>query len=535
MALYDIFIPESLRAKFAKGPEELSGLDLIDYLVEHPDTRGISRLPGLTPPTLARLLARSPHYADQCDFSKIPRNSSAPVIVAHPELLDRFDPAKLDWKTILRCRPELVKLMPRNIRMSKSAWVDILCYQPELWDHSPFQQFDTSEWAQMIRRQPRLGGKCPWRTLVCDREWRLNILLYPDLILPHREDWKQYYNLDGCDSKVIAGLLAQAPHLESMIADFGIFTRRNWIRILKSQPQFIVHCEVKKIFQSPPLELLVEQPGLADHFDWENLDYQPHFMRLIQTQPQLAPRMLNICRSEEWEFLLPAHPEYFLKRDPRKFSFRGNVRASLLAGLLDFEKTGLDPICNRIYDVLEKRTRSLDDWWDENFVYTPYDPAGVVCRVDFTPAELMIESVMDSANAKCFFLYQLRRNNWNFIAGLLDCDPEALSAFLSPVETAFVLTYAAPEKVWSQYFDRRDAAAVRDKNGNTLLHAALLRAVFGNIGSLFGSDDPHRAVYDRLLARGCDPDLKNKPGVSCNDLLNMIRNRIGQLKGELQP
>ena len=70
------------------------------------------------------------------------------------------------------------------------------------------------------------------------------------------------------------------------------------------------------------------------------------------------------------------------------------------------------------------------------------------------------------------------------------------------------------------------ASLCRDINGNTLLHAALLRAVYAYITSLFKTDNPYRNRYDFLLENGCRSDVKNEAGFSCDDLLKILKENV---------
>ena len=67
-----------------------------------------------------------------------------------------------------------------------------------------------------------------------------------------------------------------------------------------------------------------------------------------------------------------------------------------------------------------------------------------------------------------------------------------------------------------------------DKNGNTLLHAALMRAAFDNIRSVLEPDNgnPAFSLYVYLIGKGCDPEVKNKRGVSCRGLLSLLQNKV---------
>lgn len=141
--------------------------------------------------------------------------------------------------------------------------------------------------------------------------------------------------------------------------------------------------------------------------------------------------------------------------------------------------------------------------------------------------EFMLMSTMDSVNAKRYLVRKI--GNWQFFDDLFELDPEAIYRFLPETEVAVLWCIAADEKVGIKYLDQiENIADIADKNGNTLLHAALLRAVFTDFENIYEPGSPCRQYYDYLVARGCDPDKKNKKGVSCNDIFVIIRKKLQQ-------
>ena len=489
MALYEQFLPESWQ-----DPEKRTGNALVDYLTEHPDATGNFRLGELDSGQLCRLLSACPRFVDRCDIGKIRPEDTCAIIVAQPDLVHRLKPKKPEW---------------------------VLCHQPGLWSHSPFHDFDSLEWSQLIREQPTLAEKCPWDRLNFIRPWRDSLLLHPEVVLAHREDWAPFHHVGGYSPEDLAPLIARKPELCEEV-DLTAFGAKEWITILMSQPQLIERCDVGRIFRDPPVTLLAAHPELAGRFDWSKCSQVSEFFDLpswpelfrkfTREQPELADVLIKNCSPEDWEHLLPKYPEYLLEHNGDKFLFPHNVRALLLAGFPDFDGAGLDSICNNYYDEIEKPVPDPTGWFEEG---------------DFSSAEFLIRSVMDPTNAKRFLLRKIRMGQWEFCAKLLDCDPEAMYRFLPRARCAFLLCSAAPDTVWKKYLTlNEEALSFRDKNGNTLLHAALLRAVSGRIDTALIPGKPARKLYDFLIGRGCDPDRKNKRGVSCSDLLAVISEKV---------
>ena len=522
MALYDVFIPDCLKA-----PEERTGDSLVDYLIEHPNARGNFDFRTVDSGQLARLLSVCPRFADRCNLRKITPRDATAIVTAQPDLVTRFPPKHLDWGVLLSRHPELVKDR-WSAPISRAEWITILCHQPQLWRYSWIREFDSGEWSRLVAFQPTLAEKCPWQKLNYVPDWNDCLFLYPELVLSYRKDWKPYRS-QGYRPEFVAQLLARDPSLAEKV-DFSFFGSEDWKVILKAQPQFIDKCDVGKIFPQLPLDLLAERPELAEFFDWRKTkDLRIHllprgigsFVKFVRAQPELAGHLLKKCDMADWEYLLPKHPEYILDHRGNDFSFTEvhNIKALLLAEVLDIDKTGLDPICNNMYDRLLKETEQPMGWFD-----TPDD-------FDFPPAEFLIKSVMDFTNARLYFLRALRGADWDFILGLLGYDPEGTYRFLEHEKCGFLLCFAASEEAWAKYLDidRENVAGLRDENGNTLLHAALLRAAMVHVEAMLDANSPERKLYDELVRMGCDPERKNDRGFSCSDLLVMLSDRIGQL------
>ena len=135
---------------------------------------------------------------------------------------------------------------------------------------------------------------------------------------------------------------------------------------------------------------------------------------------------------------------------------------------------------------------------------------------------------MDSVNAKRYLIRKI--GNWQFFDDLFELDPEAIDRFIPKTEVAFLWSIAADEQIGIKYLDQiENIADISDKNGNTLLHAALLRAVFTDIENACNQGTSCRKYYDYLVTRGGNPDKKNKKGVSCNDIFVIIRKKLQQL------
>ena len=133
---------------------------------------------------------------------------------------------------------------------------------------------------------------------------------------------------------------------------------------------------------------------------------------------------------------------------------------------------------------------------------------------------------MDKEQARRFFRRELKNGNWQFVEEIYDLAPEVLERIIGRNKLPFLLTLAGTDSLLKKYLTDHDASLCRDINGNTLLHAALLRAVYADITSLFKTDNPYRNRYDFLLENGCRSDAKNEAGFSCDDLSKILKENV---------
>lgn len=505
-----------------KSPEKLSGNNLADYLIKHPDTTGNIKFRQFSSLCWVKLLSHCPQFAEQCDFSKMPVDSATQLVIAQPMFLDRFDLTKLNWKEILCAHPNLIKHCPEQKlkRFRTGAWGEILRVQPELAKYAPLHRFSDSELCELISYQPQFADTVQWEKETNPLVWKKAILLQPDTLLACKKEWKKYFNFDGLNPRDIACLLRDAPHLEA-ITDFSIFGRLDWNIILAKQPHFIKYCDVNKHFNNLPLHLLSRQPQLAEHFNWEKVNHLPYetIIDMLRSNRSLVYKILHSLKFERKDLviILQDYPELLLKLNRTNYSFCDNTSAFAAADFFDFDQTGLDSVCNVAYCYLEKKTNP---------------PGGIYkCSKEtenLSAEEFMLMSTMDSVNAKRYLIRKI--GSWQFFDDLFELDSEAIYRFIPKTEAAFLWSIAADEQGGIKYLDQiENIADISDKNGNTLLHAALLRAVFTDIENACNQGTSCRKYYDYLVARGGNPDKKNKKGVSCNDIFVIIRKKLQQL------
>ena len=116
--------------------------------------------------------------------------------------------------------------------------------------------------------------------------------------------------------------------------------------------------------------------------------------------------------------------------------------------------------------------------------------------------------------------------NWQFVEEVYEFAPDVVERIIGKIKLPFVLALAGTDSLLQKYLAEYSASSFLDENGNTLLHAALLRAVYANMESLFKTDNQYRQRYDFLLEKGCCPDVKNDAGFSCGDLLEILKENV---------
>ena len=515
-----------------KTPEELSDFDLADYLIEHPERTDCVRFDRMNSEAWTKLLSHRPEFADKCNFYKLSKESASTLICRYPEWIWRFRSKPLDWGMILSERPELIDFCPSPGRLAAHSWVRILSNQPQLESYCPWHKLDGRDWAVLLKKQICFADRCPWEkqsffmplkgTFSAQDEavWQVPLLCHREVILHYRPDWKKYDDVSLLNEFQLVAILLNMPGTIEKY-DLNILSNCAWMRLLLRHPDLIKYCDTKKVFKYVPLYLINKHPELADYFDWENVagDDKYNLQDLIKDHPELIPRCLNSMEAEDWEYLLQKSPEYLLKRKGEVFTFSGGTAAFAAADFWSFEETGLDVLCNKVFRTMAKQAP---------------DPGGLFQDFYQTrdPAVFLLQSSLDLHNARLFVKWELLRNNWLFFEKLHDFDPQAIHRFLPVKDVPFLWIADAPLPLVEKYLNtRRNIPDISDKNGNTLLHAALLRTLFcETVDFSLDGNTPGQIFCRTLISQGCDPDKKNNAGYSFNDLCGIVRKKVRLLK-----
>lgn len=149
----------------SKAPEKLSGHDLVNYLIDHPDARGNFKWHTLRSCMWHNLLIAQPGFADVADFKKINHWDSYKILCIQPQLADHFD-WQIIWsqnrlKLFIKY-PELVKPETAN-SMYHSDWSILLTKHPHLYPLAPLEDFSPCCWITAIRSQIMFAAMCPWK------------------------------------------------------------------------------------------------------------------------------------------------------------------------------------------------------------------------------------------------------------------------------------------------------------------------------------------------------------------------------------
>ena len=350
--------------------------------------------------------------------------------------------------------------------------------------------------------------------------WQVPLLCHREVVLHYRPDWKKYDDVSLLNEFQLLAILLNMPGTIEKY-DLNILSNWAWMRLLLRHPDLIKYCDTKKVFKFVPLYLVSKHPELADYFDWKNVagDDKYNLQDLIKDHPELIPRCLNSMEAEDWEYLLQKSPEYLLKRKGEFFTFSGGTAAFAAANFWSFEDTGLDVLCNKIFRSMEKQATKPGGLFHEFFSMPD-------------PAVFLIQSALDSINARLFVKWKLFQQNWTFFEKLHDLDPKAIHRFLPRGDVPFLWIANAPLPLTEKYLNSLSSIPeISDKNGNTLLHAALLRTIFCETADYSPCGDTPGQIFCRtLISKGCDPDKKNNAGYSFNDLSSVVRKKVRLLK-----
>ena len=75
---------------FSKPPERLSGHDLVNYLIDHPQARGNFKWHTLRSCMWRDLLIAQPSFEDVANFKKIILRDGMKIMQVHPQLYHHF-------------------------------------------------------------------------------------------------------------------------------------------------------------------------------------------------------------------------------------------------------------------------------------------------------------------------------------------------------------------------------------------------------------------------------------------------------------
>lgn len=533
---------EPLSPHIVTSRTKLIGWDLVNYFIEHPEWSGPKYWRGMTPEAWLRLLSKHPELADQCDFSQIHNSYLIEFMKINTDYFylfninterkkeystwEKIEETKL-WENILSLRPDLIECCPVLDLFSPENWLRLLGKQPFLSKLCPWKKVCSCKnkgayrsWGMLLEKHIQFAVYCPWDNVFYDSVyWYQCIQKHKEVILKYKPEWKVYtepaakdqWEKDFAQHCRYMNLWVRYWKTKTFTLydyDNGLHLLRNW--------HFLEHieiCGIEKAFSEPPLYLLKIFPHLVDSFIWQNIPCSEYDITdILANQPQLEEKLMKIFHQKHWESFLQRKPEALLQRDGCRFSASDNTRAFVIAKFWSFEKYGLDSICNNFYEYKKNVMRT---------------PKGVFENLDdCDSATWIIYNKMDHSNALLFFEKQLWQKKWDFVAGVFNLDQEGFKGLQSIRCFSFFLVMFGNDIYLQKYCENIDVSWIRDCNGNTLLHAALLYATYTDVKAMLDKNSPGRKQYDFLISQGCNPDIKNKCGFSCNDLIKIIKEKV---------
>ena len=297
-----------------------------------------------------------------------------------------------------------------------------------------------------------------------------------------------------------------------------------WRDLLIAQPGFQDVADFQKIHHRDAFKILMEQPQLAQRFDWKRLwmDWQDECMIILNRHPHLAtPENTSFFRGYIWSGLLRKHPQLahlcsFNDMYPRNW-------IDLVSGQEIF--AGRCPWHTfRVYDWVELvgRKKSCLKYLKLEYLDSEDALQKILCRCYYgdapsyggtfengvpDAATFLICKHMDKENGKRYLKKQFRENNWDFVGDICRISPEDAMDVEGKKYMPFYMTLMAPDEVFEKLFPLFDLT-VRDPGGNSLLLPALVHGLRNN----------STERYSFLRLQGLDPDEKNLAGFSADDL-----------------
>ena len=536
--------------------QNLSRKALTDYLIEHPQEVTENILKTLDKDAWARLLIQAPQWGTFCPWQKFNGGCWERLLKQQPQFAKYCNWGKLnsanwggvlrgqiqfadlcpwqslepvDYAYILQKQPQFIDCCPEKLsQLTNLMWICLLQKQPSFITLASCSEFGCEEWGELLFHQPVLEKYCPWEQLTIPPHWAWRSCLFDH---PH---WAEKVEF-RIESSLLHDFLLLHPKYTNSLAPEKIpsqtkkalflkngtfpetfapqrFSGSDWSTLLQSLPEYASQCPWDKLSGKDWENLLLAQVQFYPKCDWEKLT-DNQISRLLNNNFKLALHIPphKLCHGH-WSSLLKHHPELLLIRDGSRFFASQNHEAWCEAKIWDIGKNGLLSLYELFHNFFTARIPPIRKIFAD--------------LTECDGATFLIYRRMEAEHGKRFFKEQFQHGNWAFIEEVFDLAPEVVNKIIGKKRLPVLLVLAGSNSLLQKYLTTCNAAAYRDENGNTLLHTALLRAAYINISALFDPDNPYRQRYDYLITQGCDPEIKNNNGFSCNDLLAVLKENI---------
>lgn len=149
---------------FSKPPERLSGHDLVNYLIDHPQARGNFKWHTLRSCMWRDLLIAQPSFEDVANFKKIILRDGMKIMQVHPQLYHHFEWKKIhtgDWRAFLEKNPEFISA-ETTAHFRGWDWSEFLKKKPEFAPLCPWEELEIFSWINLIKSKEIFADRCPW-------------------------------------------------------------------------------------------------------------------------------------------------------------------------------------------------------------------------------------------------------------------------------------------------------------------------------------------------------------------------------------
>ena len=236
-------------------------------------------------------------------------------------------PARLVAR-LYACEPEKIRL-PLSEQFSSSDWVVLLRRNPKLADECNFEKLSADDWAELLSDRPEFVEKCRIgrfsgkerksivlaAPVLADKidldgfspsEWCRVIKRYPEIA--------KYYNLNSLPREYRVKMLRDSIKIAPVFSRDD-FTGSDWVDVLILRMDLKDRCDFGKLSGADWVSLIRFHPEFAERCPWDLLNGEDWSQLLQLEGSQKYEQYCDFSKlaAEDWNSLLPHKPGYWAK------------------------------------------------------------------------------------------------------------------------------------------------------------------------------------------------------------------------------